>query len=140
MAQPITPADLKRMLDTQATCACIDVREPGEYNSTHIPGTSLVPRQELEFRMRRLVPYQGTLVVVCDDDGRRATLAAATLERMGYNHVQVLDGGINRWTTVGYATEWGVNVPSKDFGEKMEVVHHVPSMRPEELYARQQCG
>jgi rhodanese-related sulfurtransferase len=41
---------------------------------------------------------------------------------------------------VGYATEWGVNVPSKDFGEKMEVVHHVPTIRPEELYARQQRG
>src|SRR5262244_254407 len=140
MVQSITPADLKHMFDTQATCACIDVREPGEYNSTHIPGTSLVPRRELEFRMRRLVPYQGTLVVVCDDDGRRATLAAATLERMGYSHVNVLDGGINRWTTMGYATEWGVNVLSKDFGEKMEVVHHVPSMRPEELHARQQRG
>jgi rhodanese-related sulfurtransferase len=140
MAQPMSPADLKHLLDTQATCACIDVREPGEYNSTHIPGTSLVPRRELEFRMRRLVPYQGTPVVVCDDDGQRASLAAATLERMGYSHVQVLDGGINRWTTIGYATEWGVNVPSKDFGEKMEVVHHVPSMRPEALHARQQRG
>src|SRR4030095_13664749 len=140
MAQLIIPADLKHMLDTQTTCVCIDVREPGEYNSTHIPGTSLVPRRELEFRMRRLVPYQGTLVIVCDDDGSRATLAAATLERMGYSHVHVLDGGINRWTTVGYTTEWGVNVPSKDFGEKMEVVHHVPSMRPEELHARQQRG
>ena len=59
---------------------------------------------------------------------------------MGYSHVQVLDGGINRWTTVGYSTEWGVNVPSKDFGEKMEVVHHVPTIYPEELYARQQRG
>jgi rhodanese-related sulfurtransferase len=140
MAQPMSPADFKHLLDTQATCACIDVREPGEYNSTHIPGTSLVPRRELEFRMRRLVPYLGTPVVVCDDDGQRATLAAATLERMGYSQVHVLDGGINRWTTSGYATEWGVNVPSKDFGEKMEVVHHVPTMRPEELQARQQRG
>jgi rhodanese-related sulfurtransferase len=140
MAQPMSPVDLKHLLDTQATCACIDVREPGEYNSTHIPGTSLVPRRELEFRMRRLVPYQGTTVVVCDDDGQRATLAAATLERMGYSQVHVLDGGTNRWTTSGYATEWGVNVPSKDFGEKMEVVHHVPTMRPEELHARQQRG
>src|SRR4030095_8805411 len=123
-----------------APCACSEVGEAGEYNSTHIPGTSLVPRRELEFRMRRLVPYQGTVVVVCDDDGRRATLAAATLEHMGYSQVKVLDGGINRWTTVGYSTEWGVNVPSKDFGEKMEVVHHVLTLRPEELYDRQQRG
>src|SRR6266705_2658656 len=100
-----------------------------------ISSTCSIPR-----RPAPALTYQGTPVVVCDDDGRRATLAAATLERMGYSHVHVLDGGINRWTTMGYATEWGVNVPSKDFGEKMEVVHHVPTMRPEELYARQQRG
>lgn len=140
MAQSITPAELKQMLDTQATCAFIDVREAGEYNSAHIPGASLVPRRELEFRMQRLVPYTGTTVIVCDDDGRRAPLAAATLERMGYGDVRLLTGGANRWTSEGYRTEWGVNVPSKDFGEKMEVVHHVPTMHPEELHARQQRG
>ncbi len=140
MVQAITPADLKHMLDTQATCAFIDVREAGEYNSAHIPGASLVPRRELEFRMQRLVPYTGTTVVVCDDDGRRAPLAAATLERMGYHDVRVLTGGANRWTSDGYRTEWGVNVPSKDFGEKMEVLHHVPTIHPEELHARQQRG
>jgi rhodanese-related sulfurtransferase len=140
MAQTIAAADLKTKLDTQATCALIDVREPGEYNSAHIPGASLVPRRQLEFRMLRLVPFPGTPVIVCDDDGRRAPLAAATLERMGYSQVMVLEGGINRWTTVGYATEWGVNVPSKDFGEKMQVEYEVPEMPPEDLYARIQRG
>ena len=140
MALTITPVDLKTMLDTQATMAFIDVREAGEYNSTHIPGASFVPRRQLEFRMPRLVPYKGTTVVVCDDDGRRATLAANTLESMGYSDVRVLGGGTNRWTTVGYATEWGVNVPSKDFGEKMQVVHHIPEMHPDELQARVQRG
>src|SRR5437773_4382063 len=140
MAQTITAAALKSLLGTQATCALIDVREPGEYNDSHIPGASLVPRRQLEFRLGRLVPYRGTHVIVCDDDGRRATLAAATLEGMGFRQVAVLEGGINRWTTEGYPTEWGVNVPSKDFGEKMQVVHHVPEMHPEELHALQQKG
>jgi rhodanese-related sulfurtransferase len=140
MAQMITAAALKSLLDAQATCALIDVREAGEYNDSHIPGASLVPRRQLEFRMARLVPYRGTQVIVCDDDGRRAPLAAATLERMGFQQVAVLEGGINRWTTVGYPTEWGVNVPSKDFGEKIQVVHHIAEMHPEELHARQQRG
>ncbi|HEY4912150.1 MAG TPA: rhodanese-like domain-containing protein, partial [Methylomirabilota bacterium] len=140
MAQTITAAALKSLLDTQATCALIDVREPGEYNDSHIPGASLVPRRQLEFRMGRLVPDRGTHLIVCDDDGRRAPLAAATLEAMGFRQVAVLDGGINRWTTVGYPTEWGVNVPSKDFGEKMQVVHHIAEMHPEELHARQRRG
>ncbi|ETW95721.1 MAG: hypothetical protein ETSY2_47710, partial [Candidatus Entotheonella gemina] len=50
MVQQIRTADLKAMLDNQATCALIDVREPGEYNAAHIPGSSLVPRRQLEFR------------------------------------------------------------------------------------------
>ncbi|HUO62265.1 MAG TPA: rhodanese-like domain-containing protein, partial [Terriglobales bacterium] len=140
MAEKMTAAALKSLLDTQATCALIDVREAGEYNDSHIPGASLVPRRQLEFRMPRLVPFTGTRVIVCDDDGRRAPLAAATLEGMGFRQVAVLDGGINRWATDGYPTEWGVNVPSKDFGEKIQVLHHVPEMHPEELHALQQKG
>ena len=140
MPEMMTAVALNSLLDTQATCALIDVREAGEYNDAHIPGSSLVPRRQLEFRMTRLVPFKGTQVIVCDDDGRRAAPAAATLERMGFGRVAVLEGGINRWTTEGYPTEWGVNVPSKDFGEKIQVVHHVAEMHPEELRARQQRG
>jgi rhodanese-related sulfurtransferase len=140
MAEKMTAVALKSLLDAHATCALIDVREAGEYNDAHIPGASLVPRRQLEFRMPRLVPFNGTRVIVCDDDGRRAPLSAATLERIGFRQVAVLEGGINRWTTQGYPTEWGVNVPSKDFGEKVQVVHGVPEMHPEELYALQQKG
>ncbi len=140
MPEKMTAAALKSLLDAQGTCALIDVREPGEYNDAHIPGASLVPRRQLEYRMTRLVPFAGTRVIVCDDDGRRAPLAAATLERMGFRRVAVLEGGINRWTTDGHPTEWGVNVPSKDFGEKIQVVHQVPEMHPEELHALQQRG
>lgn len=140
MVQSITAVELKNILDTQVTHALIDVREPGEYNATHIPGSSLVPRRQLEFRMRRLVPYHGTLVIVCDDDCQRAPLAVDTLEQMGYTQVRMLAGGLNRWTTESYGTEWGVNVPSKDFGEKMEVQHHVQVMHPEELHDRLQRG
>ena len=80
-------------------------------------------------------------VILCDDDGRRALpLAAATVERMGYRHVSVLDGGINRWVSSDYPTEWGSNVPSKDFGEKVEVVHHVPELEATELHERMARG
>ena len=51
-----------------------------------------------------------------------------------------LDGGINRWVTQEYPTEWGVNVPSKDFGEKVEVVHHVPEIDAVELNERIESG
>jgi rhodanese-related sulfurtransferase len=78
--------------------------------------------------------------VLCDDDGRRATLAATTLEEMGCADVSVLQGGTNRWAADGRDTEWGMNVPSKDFGEKILMQQHVPEMTADELHALQQRG
>ena len=86
------------------------------------------------------MPVKGCQVVICDDDGRRAGLAAETLERMGYSNVSVLDGGINQWSTQDFPTEWGSNVISKVFGEKMEVVHHVPEIDATELHERIERG
>jgi rhodanese-related sulfurtransferase len=134
MAQEISSQDLKSLLEGNAPFAFIDVRETGEYNASHIPGSSLIPRRRLEFDIPAAVPFKGVPVVLCDDDGRRAALAAATLESMGYTQVSVLQGGINRWSSQGGPTEWGVNVASKDFGEKVEVTHHVPELEATQLH------
>src|SRR4029434_86964 len=140
MATTIAPASLKSLLEGKTPFALIDVREAGEYNSSHIPGSSLIARRQLELAVTQAVPFKGTPVVVCDDDGRRAALAARTLERLGYRRVWVRDGAINRWVTGGLPTEWGMNVPSKDFGEKVEVVHHVPEVEAKDLAVRLQGG
>ena len=140
MTAAIAPSELRRLLDSGATFALIDVREHGEYNLAHIPGASSLPRRLLESGVERLVPFRGVQVVVCDDDGRRAALAARTLARMGYAAVDVLQGGVNRWASDGYPTEWGMNVVSKDFGERVEVRHHVPTIEARELEARARRG
>jgi rhodanese-related sulfurtransferase len=136
----LAPTALAQQLEAGVPLALIDVREPGEYNLAHIPGASSVPRRQLEARVGRLVPHRGVPVVVCDDTGRRAALAARTLERMGFAQVAVLEGGVNRWASLNLPTEWGMNVPSKDFGEKVEVVHHVPTIDADELARRQRQG
>lgn len=140
MPTTISPQSLDALLKGSNPFALIDVRETGEYNNAHIPGASLIPRRDLESQIADAVPHAATPVVLCDDDARRAALAATTLERLGYSDVSVLDGGINRWVTQEYATEWGVNVPSKDFGEKVEVVHHVPEIDAVELHERIESG
>ncbi len=140
MSQQVSAENLAALFESNESFALIDVREAGEYNSTHIPGSSLIPRRELEFRMAASVPHLSPHVILCDDDGRRAALAAGTLESLGYTNVSVLDRGINRWASLDLPTEWGVNVPSKDFGEKMEVVHHVPEIDAAELHERIERG
>lgn len=136
MVEHISPAALNDLLHGRSPFALIDVREAGEHNTAHIPGASLIPRRQLEFHLALAVPHHDTPVVVSDDDGRRAALAAATVERMGYTQVKMLEGGINRWASQNYPTEWGTNVPSKDFGEKMEVIHHVPEIEATDLHDR----
>jgi rhodanese-related sulfurtransferase len=136
MSNQISVAELHTLLDANADgVALIDVRETAEYNLAHIAGSCSLPRRLVEFRVAGLVPWRGSRTVVCDDDGVRATLAADTLESMGYSEVSVLAGGLNRWVTEGHATEWGVNVPSKDFGEKVLLEQDVPELEPDELAA-----
>jgi rhodanese-related sulfurtransferase len=134
MAKQISVKALHDRLEKHAgTFALLDVRETAEYNLSHIAGACSLPRRHLEYRVAQLVPWRGAEVVVCDDDGVRAALAAGTLEALGYTSVSVLAGGINRWVTEGHPTEWGVNVPSKDFGEKVLLRQHVPEVEPDEL-------
>ena len=140
MAASISTQELDSLLHGDSVFALIDVREAGEHNSSHIPDSSLIPRRQLEAQIGQAVPVKNVKVVFYDDDGRRAKLAAATLENMGYTAVSVLEGGINRWSVEGYPTEWGTNVISKDFGEKVEVVHHVPEIEATELHERIERG
>ena len=140
MAGDISPETLNDLLAGNNQFALIDVREVGEYNSSHIPGSSLIPRRQLESQMSVAVPFKGTRIILCDDDGRRAEIAVSTLGRMGYGNVSYLRGGTNQWVTEGFPTEWGVNVPSKDFGERVEVENHVPEINANELHARIERG
>ncbi len=140
MPTPITPHDLHDRLADDAPIALIDVRDPPEYNASHIVGASLIPRRMLEFELGDAVPHPDTPIVLCDEDEGRVHHAAATVERMGYTDVSTLSGGTNRWAFLDLPTEWGVNVPSKDFGERVEVVHHVPEIDADDLHARIERG
>jgi rhodanese-related sulfurtransferase len=113
--------------------ALFDVREQGEYNAQQIFTATSLPRRQIEFRLFHLVPAHHVLLVAYDDGGERASLAAATMEQMGYEKVSVLEGGLPAWTSAGYRTVSGVNVPSKAFGERVHSKTKVPEITPEEL-------
>ena len=140
MPSTISCAEVAGLLAGDRPFALIDVREAGEYNSSHIVGSSLIPRRELELRIADSVPFADTIVVLCDDDGCRATLAAETLRGLGYRNAVAMAGGMACWVTERRPTEWGVNVPSKDFGEKVQVQHHVPEIDAVELRRRMERG
>ena len=43
MTDRVAPETLQQLLEGSTKFALIDVREAGEYNSSHIPGASLIP-------------------------------------------------------------------------------------------------
>ncbi len=138
----LSPSDLQQRLSTPSARdrAFLDVRDGGEYNEGHIAGTTLLPRGQVERRLPLVVPDRATAITLVDSDGRRALLTAHTAEALGYSNLALLDGGLVAWQSAGLPVEWGSNVLSKDFGEKVQVQQHVAEVTPEELHGWMQRG
>ena len=78
---PIIPSkDPNTLLEGHSKFALIDVREAGEYNSTHISDYSLISRRDLKFQMSTAVPVKNAAVVLRDDHGRRVFSASAQVQ------------------------------------------------------------
>lgn len=133
MPTNISPQSLQSIMLYEEIHALIDVRERREFARGQIFGATHIPRGLLEFRIHQLVPVKDTILVLYDDDGRRALLAAHTLEEHGYSNVFCLEGGLNAWKEAGNQVVEGVNVPCKAFGERVAVREKLPQLPPEEL-------
>ena len=98
MARQITPAALAKALASGATFLLIDVRQPWENQLASLPGSLLIPLGELPPRSQEIgADHDASLVVYCHH-GVRSLSAAAYLERLGYNNVHSLAGGIDAWS------------------------------------------
>ncbi|HYG62894.1 MAG TPA: molybdopterin-synthase adenylyltransferase MoeB [Thermoanaerobaculia bacterium] len=88
--------DLKRWMDEGRDFKILDVRTPQEHQIAHLPGTRLIPLQELPGRLGELDPAD-TLVVHCHHGGRSAQ-AVELLRRKGFAKSINLAGGIHAWS------------------------------------------
>ena len=83
----------------------LDVRERDAYQAGHIPGALHVPRGQIELRIDDVLPDPTRRIVVYCELGKISTLAAATLQSMGFGRAVALDGGIRMWREAGYPVE-----------------------------------
>lgn len=72
----------------------IDVREPGEFRSGHIPGAVNIPLSELSSPRRDLsaIPDKNTSIYVYCLSGSRSGNAAGILRMLGYSSVRNIGG------------------------------------------------
>lgn len=86
---------LKKLIDSGSRVKLLDVREPYEYELCHIPGSRLIPLEELEKRVGELDP-EDEIVVYCHV-GVRSARAVELLSSKGFRRARNLMGGIRAW-------------------------------------------
>ena len=99
---PVTSIDAnqakKLLLDKGAdNVTLLDVRQPKEYETAHIPGSHLIPMGELDKRLEELDPNE-PVVVYCAIGGR-SRVAAQMLAGKGFTQIYNLSGGIKAWNS-----------------------------------------
>lgn len=73
----------------------LDVRQPAEYEESHLPGATLVPLPELPDKLKEL-DREHPFVLYCAAGGR-SRAAANLMLHQGFNDVYQLEGGIEAW-------------------------------------------
>lgn len=100
MSDPISEISVDELEPLlQAGVRLVDVREPHEYASGHVPGARSVPLGEVPLRVADCVGDGGTTYLVCHS-GARSTSACEHLKSLGHVVVNVT-GGTMAWIISG---------------------------------------
>jgi rhodanese-related sulfurtransferase len=113
------------LADDQRTTYVFDVRTEDEFKTRTLPGAVYAPGGQLVQATDQWVGVRGARLLLLDDDGVRAPMAAAWLRQMGHN-AHVLENGIDAALTV--PTNASPSLPS------------LSAIEPRELAARLKAG
>lgn len=102
----ITPEEARAKLETGEPLL-LDVRTRGEYAAQHVPGSLLIPLNELTNRLDELADYKTRDVLVLCRSGNRSRAASGILTDAGFTSVFNIDGGIIGWAREGFPVEEG---------------------------------
>jgi len=89
---------VKSKLDAGTPFLFLDVREPDEYATAKIAGTTLLPMSQLAERAAELEPHRDGEIVVHCHHGGRSLRVTMWLRGQGFTKVSNLTGGIDAWS------------------------------------------
>lgn len=93
----ISAKELQEILDTKdKNIKIIDVREPEEYISGHIPGVPLIPMNQIPSKLGELEPAE-EYIFICRS-GNRSHMVAKFLKDNGIENVTNFNGGMLSWS------------------------------------------
>ncbi len=79
----------------------IDTREPHEHQEAHLEGDKLVPPGLLKDEIEAAAPDRSARTILYCRSGNRSAIAAAQMQKLGYEDVASMAGGILAWQEQG---------------------------------------
>jgi len=98
----ISVNELKQKVENTENFLLIDIRQPSDFYTSNIPGSVMIQRGLLEFKIAdsdfwmnqyMYPPEKDTEIVLYCNAGNNSVLAAFALKSLGYNNVKSLEGG-----------------------------------------------
>ena len=106
-SKTISPVALAALLGAGNTHELLDVRMPSEYASSHVPGATLIPLNELKVDTFLAQHKPGTPIFVLCQAGTRAAKAIEQFERAGCDDCILVEGGTQAWIDAGLPVHRG---------------------------------
>jgi rhodanese-related sulfurtransferase len=94
----ITVQDLAQWLQSGQPVHLLDVRQGWEHEKAALPGSQLIPLDQLVARADEIQPPASVPLIVYCHHGMRSLRAAAWLSQRGLPEVYSLAGGIDAWS------------------------------------------
>ena len=99
--------EYRKLVENPGAALIVDVREPHEYAAGHVPGTINIPRGVLEFKIWSHLGFPANtemdrpLILQCQS-GNRASLAAQSLEGLGFTRPTAVVMSLEDWQKAGH--------------------------------------
>ena len=101
--EQVSGVEANEYVSSGRRCQFIDVRRPGEYESSHAVGAQSRPLDKLDANLDGLDPAMPTFVIC--QGGYRSSIGCGILENAGFNELYNVTGGTAAWLEAGLPTE-----------------------------------
>ncbi|MFT6927312.1 MAG: phage shock protein E [Psychromonas sp.] len=98
----IEPQQLIQQIENEKLLVIFDVRTEDEYNRGHIKGAINIPYNQLLKNQDKITAYKDQPVILYCHSGRRAKIAAGTLQKLGFTKLIDLKGHMILWEQLRY--------------------------------------
>lgn len=91
-------------LINQGKTVVLDVRDAAEFATGHLQNAKNIPLAELPNRLKELEKSKSATIITVCERGIRSATAAGVLNKVGFEQVVSLEGGVAAWKSQGLPT------------------------------------